>query len=296
MNDLTKNVILTPFHLLYRISPEMDLKILFRLKQGYQLDLDNPRTYNEKLQWIKLYDHNPLMPRCCDKFEVREMIERQGYGNLLNQLLWQGFEPEKIPFDELPDRFVIKVTHGSTFNIICTNKSKLNRRDAIARCNRWLNAKFLPCYGEWFYGKVKPRVIVEEYIESEDGEQLRDYKVFCFHGVPRYIRVDSDRFTDHKMDVFTTDWKRIPGAHMGYRCSDYNFERPECLAELLEIAGKLSRPFLHARVDFYIVRNRIYFGEITFTNGAGFDRFSSYEFDLKMGEWLKLPTHGGGND
>ena len=152
MDNLKKNVILTPFNILYKFSPKLTLEILFRLKLGYPLNLDDPQTYNAKLQWIKLYDHNPLMPKCCDKYAVREYIESKGYGNLLNKLICQGFDPAQIPFDELPDRFVIKVTHGSTFNIICTDKSKLDREDVIKKCRKWLKAKFLPCYGEWSYG------------------------------------------------------------------------------------------------------------------------------------------------
>lgn len=215
MNNITKNIILAPFNILYRISPELDLEILFFLKQNYKLNLKNPKTYNEKLQWIKLYDHNPLMPKCCDKYMVRQFVENKGCGHILNELYWQGFDPAEIPFDDLPSKFVIKVTHGSTFNIICTDKDSLDREQVIDKCKKWLKAKFLPCYGEWFYGIEKPRVIVEKFIESSDDEQLRDYKVFCFNGEPQVIRVDTDRFTKHKMDFFYTDWRMITGAAMG---------------------------------------------------------------------------------
>lgn len=288
MNNVTKSIVLTPFNLLYKISPEKELELIFRIKQGYKLHLKNPKTYNEKLQWIKLYDHNLLMPKCCDKFTVRKFVENQGCGEILNRLIWQGFTPEDIPFDLLPKRFVIKATHGSTFNIICKDKEKLNRKYVINQCEKWLNAKFLPCYGEWFYGIEKPRIIIEEYIESSDDEQLRDYKVFCFNGIPKLIRVDTDRFTNHKMDFYDCEWNSIPNAGMGCPVSGRNIEKPSCLSKLLMYASKLSEPFYHARVDFYIVNSQIIFGEITFTNGAGFDRFSSYEFDLMMGEWLKI--------
>lgn len=291
MNNLTKNIVLTPFNLLYKINPELDLKILFWLKQGYRLNLDNPKTYNEKLQWIKLYDRNPLMPICCDKYAVRSYVEGKECGDILNHLIWEGLNPEDIPFDKLPKKFVIKVTHGSTFNIICTDKSKLDRKAVIEKCQKWLKAKFLPCYGEWFYGKKPPRVIVEKYIESDDGD-LKDYKVFCFNGEPQYIRIDSARFTDHRSDFYDTNWNYLEGKHSGYSCAGNNFTKPSCLNEMLEYAKKLSAEFLHARVDFYIVGDRIVFGEITFINGAGFDKFSSYDFDLEMGSKLKLPIEG----
>lgn len=289
MNNLTKNILLFPFNILYKISPSLTLRILFRIKQGYKLNLKNPETYNEKLQWIKLNDKNCLMPICCDKYMVRKFVYEQGAGNILNELYWSGENPEDIPFDKLPEKFVIKVTHGSTFNIICKENGKLNRQKTIKLCRKWLKAKFLPCYGEWFYGKIKPKVIVEKFLESDDGKQLRDYKVFCFNGEPQYIRIDSDRFTEHKNDIFTVNWERVMNANMGFPCSKNDFKKPECLDKMLEYARLLSAPFLHARVDFYIINNVVYFGEITFTNGAGFDKFSSYQFDLEMGNKLKLP-------
>lgn len=288
MNNLTKNILLAPFNLLYKISPEIDLIVLFYLKQHYKLNLKKPKTYNEKLQWIKLYDKNPLMPKCCDKFTVREFVKQQGCGEILNNLIWEGFNPEDIPFENLPEKCVIKVTHGSTFNIIQSGGGKVSPEVVVKKCNKWLKAKFLPCYGEWFYGIEKPRVIIENFIESADDTQLRDYKVFCFNGEPRLIRVDTDRFTDHKMNVFDCSWNHVKDAGMGYVTSEREFEKPTCLYELLNYAAKLSKPFHHARVDFYIVKDKIYFGEITFTNGAGFDRFSSYEFDLAMGNMLDL--------
>ncbi len=288
MNNLIKNIILFPFNFLYKISPAADLKVLFLLKQHYKLDLNNPKTYNEKLQWIKLYDRNPLMPKCCDKYAVREYVKQQGCGEILNHLIWQGDDPEDIPFAELPAKYVIKVTHGSTFNIIQNGQLQITHKEIVKTCKKWLKAKFLTCYGEWFYGIEKPRVIIEDFIESADDTQLRDYKVFCFNGVPLMIRIDTDRFTDHKMDFFDCRWNRMENAGMGYKNSGRVFKKPECLERVLEYAAKLSAPFHHARVDFYIVKDRIYFGEITFTNGAGFDRFSTYDFDLMMGNWLRL--------
>ena len=286
LDNLIKNVILTPFNVLYKVDPALTLEILFRLKQGYPLDLKDPKTYNEKLQWVKLNDRAPLMAACCDKYHVREYVKARGLEHILNGLLWEGFDPAEIPYDTLPDKFVIKVTHGSTFNIICEDASKLDRDEVTKKCRKWLRAKFIPCYGEWFYGKRRPRVIVEDYIESTDGEALKDYKVFCFNGKPLLIRVDTDRFSAHRDTVYDCDWHLIEGAHMGHGCGKA-IEKPECLDELLEYAHILSEPFRHARVDFYIT-DRITFGEITFTNGAGFDKFSSYEFDRMMGDHFEL--------
>ncbi len=291
MDTLVKNLILTPFNLLYRLSPELDLKLLFRLKLGYKLNLKEPCTYNEKLQWIKLYDKNPLIPVCCDKYTVRKYLESKGRGSLLNELLWEGFHPEEIPFDRLPDRFVIKVTHGSTFNIICRDKSNFDAGAAVAKCRKWLKAKFLPCYGEWFYGVEKPRIIVERYLEGDNGQPLFDYKFFCFNGEPRLIYVDTWKSGKHAINAYDMDFRLLDGVELGYpNDKDTKIEKPACLDEMKKIAADLSKDFLHVRVDLYYTHGKIYFGELTFTKGAGFGKIKPYEFDKKMGGWLKLPA------
>lgn len=290
LNNLTKNMILLPFNIMYLFSPKLTLKTLFRLKQGFPLNLEHPRTYTEKLQWIKLYDKNKLMPICCDKYTVRKYVKKKGCAEILNQLFWQGTDPEQIPFDTLPDQFVIKVTHGSTFNIICRDKSALDREDVKKKCTKWLKAQYLPCYGEWFYGIVKPRIIVEAYLEDQNSpyRDLIDYKIFCFNGKPEYIRVMSDRSNTLHEEIYDTKWNLLKGKSMGFPCAREASPAPECLEELLHYARILSEDFKHARMDFYIVNGKIYFGEITFTSGAGFHRFPSYEFDLEVGSKFSL--------
>lgn len=290
MDNLTKNLILTPFNLLYKLSPKLDLQLLFRLKMGHKLDLKNPRTYNEKLQWIKLYDKNPLMIRCCDKYAVRAYIESKGYGHILNRLLWEGFDPEQIPFDDLPDRFVVKVTHGSTFNILVTDKDSLDRADVIKKCKKWLKAKFLPCYGEWFYGIEPPRVIVEAYLEGENGLPLFDYKFFCFNGQPKLVYIDTWKDGKHTINAYDEDCNLYKGVRLGYPNDDETqVVKPDSWEEMKRIAADLSKDFLHVRVDFYYTHGKIYFGELTFTKGAGFGKIEPFSFDEKMGSWLQLP-------
>lgn len=286
MNTVTKNIVLAPFNLIYKLSPKLELQLIFRIKQGYKLNLKNPQTYNEKLQWIKLYDRNVWMPKCCDKYAVREYIKKIGCENLLNKLYWEGINPDRIPYDTLPNKFVIKVTHGSTFNIIVTDKSKIEKEELNKKLNKWLKAKFIPCYGEWFYGIVPPRIIIEQYLESGNGDELYDYKVFCFNGRAKLVDVHSGRFGLHKRNIYDLDWN-LQKVNFKYD----NFEgidKPELLDQLIEKAEMISSAFHHARVDFFIANNKIYFGEITFTNGAGFDKIKPFDFDLKMGNWLKL--------
>ena len=291
MNTLTKNLILFPFNWLYKISPALELKLMFRLKQGYSLDLKNPQTYNQKLQWIKLYDRNELMPLCCDKYTVRDYAKNMGCESILNELYWHGENPDDIPYDVLPDQFVIKVTHGSTFNIIVKDKSKLDRQETANKLRKWLKAEFIACYGEWFYGKIKPRIVIEKYLEDSNSQELRDYKIFCFNGKAKFVDVHSGRFGEHKRNVYDLEWNFLDDVYLKYD-HDELIPRPAVLNELLQYAEKLSKPFLHARVDFFIVNDRIYFGEITFTNGAGFDRIKPYSFDEEMGRLLKIPSLG----
>ena len=288
MNTMVKNAVLAPFNALYALSPELCLRALFRLKQGYKLDLGNPTTFSEKIQWIKLYDRNPLMPRCADKYEVRGYVDECGCGKYLNELLWHGDDPAQIPFDELPERYVVKVTHGSTFNIIVDGTKPVDREEVVHKCRKWLRAKFLPCYGEWFYGRcggVEPSVVVERYIES-DGEGLDDYKVFVMNGKAALTLVCTGRTADaHYEDYYDNDWNLIEGCDMGEERSGKAIPKPACFDEMIGAAETLAAPFNHARVDFYITGGgapRLIFGEITFTSGSGFDRFHPRAFD----EWL----------
>ena len=288
MNTLAKNLILFPFNLLYKISPELELKLMFRLKQGYSLDLKNPETFSQKLQWIKLYDKNELMPLCCDKYTVRGYVEDMGCGEILNELYWHGTDPEQIPYDTLPDQFVIKVTHGSTFNIIVKDKNKLDRQEVSPKIRKWLKADYLACYGEWFYGQVPPRIIVEKYLEDKNGQELRDYKVFCFNGKAKLIDVHSGRFDGHKRNLYDLNWNFLEDVYIKFDHGEV-IPKPEALEEMLQYAETLSKRFLHARVDFFIVNGKIYFGELTFTSGAGFSVIKPRSFDVEMGKMLELP-------
>jgi len=287
MNYTIKNIILTPINILYRLSPSLALRILFRIKNGYKLNLDNPKTYNEKIQWIKLFDKDELIPICADKFTVREFVDSRGCPEILNDLIWEGYNPEEIPFDSLPKKFAIKATHGSGFNILCTDKSKIDEVKIKKQLNKWLKRKFIRCYGEWFYGIVKPRIIIEKYLSDDTQDIPIDYKIMCFNGIPKFIIVDTDRFTGHKRNIYDLDWNFRKEVSMGFK-NDKPILPPKKLAEMLRYASTLSKGFRHARVDLYLVNEKIYFGEITFTNGAGFDRIMPYEFDIEMGELFKI--------
>ena len=290
MNEITKSLILTPFNLLYKISPKFELQMLFRLKTKRKLNFDNPKSFNEKLNYLKLYDTkiaNELKPVLCDKYRVREYVEKLAGRQILNELYWEGFDPKDIPYDKLPNQFVIKVTHGSTFNIIVKDKNTLNRNKVEKKLHTWLKAKFIPCYGEWWYGKVRPRIIIEKYLENHDKGELIDYKVFCFHGVPKLIDVHAGRFGNHTRNLYDVKWNFYKDARIKYPQGEV-MSKPNQLKELLKYAEILSKDFKHVRIDFFMVDEKIYFGEFTFANGAGFDAITPYEFDLEMGSWLNV--------
>ena len=300
MNQTLKKALLFPFDCLYRISPKTELKLLFWMKQKYPLNLDHPRTFNEKLQWMKLNYDDPVREQCSDKFAVRSFVEARCPETLV-KLYWQGYDAEKLPFDELPEKFVIKVTHGSGFNIICPDKAKLNREKTVKQLNTWLKEKYILCYGEAFYGKVKPSIIVEEYLEANGAQGLIDYKVMCFDGQPKYIWVAFDRYSKEGPQgvVFDTHWNVIENVWMSYPLRDRAKipAKPEQLDELLECARKLSAGLPHVRVDMYISNGKIIFGEMSFSHGAGLDKIKPYEFDVELGShWILPECPGGKND
>ncbi|WP_051254644.1 ATP-grasp fold amidoligase family protein [Halobacillus kuroshimensis] len=295
MDKTLKNIVLTPMNFLYKINPKIGLKTLYFMKYFSKLNIDNPKTYNEKLNWMKINYRNELMPLCADKYTVRQYVKEKGCGEILTKLLWEGFNAEDIPFENLPQKFVIKVTHGSGNNIICKNKNELDKNRTIKRLNQWLKQKYLPCYGEWFYGIIKPRIIVEEFISDDHLNIPVDYKVFCFNsveginGAPVTV-IDTDRFTTHKRKVYDDTWQELRNIRINFPLDEEKeFKKPDQYEEMLNYAKILSEPFPHARVDFYIMNERLYFGEITFMSDAGFGNISPKSFNEKMGQWIKLP-------
>lgn len=298
MNKKIKNLMLTPFNWLYRISPKTDIKLLYRLKCHKKLDLDHPRTYNEKLNWLKLFYRNELMPVCADKFKARGYVESMGYGKYLPQLYWHGDKAEDIPFDTLPDAFVLKSTSGSGNNIIVHDKSKLDIEATKKQVSMWLKEKYLIGYGEWHYEKIKPSIIVEELLSDGVNFVPADFKFFCFNnyngsrGSVGCIAVDLDRYVGHKRLIFDDEWTYLPDVDFGFDNKyDSEIPKPAKFDEMCEVATKLASPFPHCRVDFFVLGDNFYIGELTFFNGAGFDMVSPAEYNELMGSWIKLPDN-----
>ncbi len=233
------------------------------------------------------------MPICADKYLAREYIEKHGYGEYLPKLLWDGQDPAEIPFDSLPKSFVIKSSTGSGNNIICKDKSTLDRKQTVKKLKKWLKEKYLPCYGEWHYEKIKPCIIIEEYLSDGENYVPVDYKLFCFNGLDNgdvgCIAVDLGRYVDHRRNIYDAEFNYLQQVSFGFeRDENAKIERPGAYDQMRRIAHDLAKPFPHVRVDFFVIGDRFYIGELTFFNGAGYDMITPHEYNVQMGDWIKL--------
>jgi len=280
-----------------RLIPDsVYLKYMYRRIMRKKLDLKNPRTFNEKLQWLKLHDRKPEYTKMVDKYEVRKYIKKKIGEQYLIPLVggpWDTFDD--IDFSKLPDQFVLKCTHDSGSVAICKNKKDFDIEAIRKKFNRALKGNFFYGGREWPYKNVKPRIIAEKYMADESGTELKDYKIFNFNGIPKIIQVDYNRFVRHKRNLYSTDWKYMDVA-IKYE-TDPNIEicKPVKLDEMLGMAQSLSQNIPHIRTDFYSIGDRIYFGELTFYHESGFGKFMPDEWDKIFGDWLMLPNKAFGD-
>ena len=265
------------------------LRLQYFLKLGRWLHLKKPRLYNEKLQWIKLHDRNPDAVRFADKLAVRDYVKETAGEQYLIPLIASYDSVGDIDWDSLPDRFAVKCTHGSGSNILCADKRKLDIEASKAKLNGWMARNWYWLSREWPYLEIKPRIMVEAFLGTDDGTVPFDYKIMCFEGEPTYIIVDADRYTEHTRNFYDKNWVKqdMFNRHPNI---PYDIERPDQLAEMIEVARKLSQGIHHVRVDFYIVSGKVYFGEMTFFHGYGMEVFKPTEFERHMGDLIKLPT------
>ena len=274
-----------------RLLPDkVYISLLYRMRLGKWPNLKNPKSYNEKLQWIKLYDRRPEYSTMVDKYEVKKYIaDRIGEEYIIPTLgVWDKFD--QIDFDKLPDQFVLKCTHDSGGLVICQDKSKLDMEAARKKIENSLKDNYFWNSREWPYKNVKPRIIAEKYMVDESGVELKDYKLFTFNGVPKYIEVDFDRYLGgHKRNLYTLDWEYMNVRNKHPNAPEVKIEKPECLEQLIELSKKLSEGIPHVRTDFYVINGKIYFGELTFFHGSGMQTFQPESFEMEMGSWLTLP-------
>lgn len=270
-----------------RKSDEDFICELYQKRTGKTLNLYNPETFTEKLQWMKIHHKDPLMSICADKYGVREYVKGKGLECILNPLIAIYDSVDEIDYSVLPDKFVLKGTHGSGWIVLCKNKNELDIKGYNRIMRSWLKQNIYYSGREWVYNDIPHRIVCEEYIDSK-GDDLRDFKIFCFGGKPIYIQVDGDRFSSHKRAYYNLDWEKMPFQYGDY-AKDYTADKPENLDEMLKIAEVLSEPFPFSRIDLYNVEGRIIFGEITFFPDAGFANFDPPETDYEIGKLFELP-------
>lgn len=270
------------------MSDEDFLKMRFKVIFGYDLDLENPKGYNEKLQWLKLYDRKPLYTTLVDKYEVKKYIaDLIGEEYVIKTLgIYDKFDD--IDFEKLPNQFVMKCTHDSGGIVICKDKTKLDIKKAKKKIEKSLKTNYYYRGREWPYKNVKPRIIIEEYLSDGSGKSINDYKFFCFDGEVKALFISSDREEVLKADFYDADFNLLPFT-IEHPNSGKIMEKPKNYEKMKELAETISKGFTHVRVDFYNINGKIYFGEITFFYASGFKKFDPPSWDRTFGDWIVLP-------
>ena len=268
------------------------LKLQYRIKCDRKLNLNNPKRYTEKIQWYKLYYRDPVMQQCADKYLVREYVKSKGLESILNELYAVFETPDDICFEQLPDQFVLKLSNGSSTNLLVDDKNALDLNQVKQQFRDFVAQSGSSAGREWVYAtENKPVIVAERYLRDPENEHraLRDYKFLCFNGEPEYIDCVDDRFTDHCCHILhDPQWNKL---HVNVGDSSFEAEqdKPENLEQMLQIARTLSADFPAARIDLYSIEGKVYFGEITFFPWSGYVKYTPDEFDLKLGEKFILP-------
>ena len=287
--DLLKHAHKWYFSILYIGSPVLASKYIYHHNLGKILNLKNPKDFNEKLQWLKLYWQNPLIAKCGDKYEVREYVEKSGCEEILAEIYGVYDKSSEINWDSLPKKFALKCTHGCGFNIICDNKDKLDKDKASKQLDKWLKIRIDKYAAEIHYSKMKPRIICEQYIETDAGFLPVDYKFLCFNGKAKLVTVCSERITKLNFQFVDLNWKTMDIGSSLYPAGALP-KKPECFEEMIKYSELLAAPFPFVRIDLYNFNGKPILGEMTFTPGAAMnDNFSETGLQL-LGEMLELPA------
>lgn len=285
--DSTKKIILSNI-----FSPETLSKYYYYKSNNEKLNLKNPTTFSEKIMWLKLntYNNNDLVTQCADKYRVRDYVTECGLGHTLNELLYVWESPDEINWSKLPEKFAIKGNHGAGYNLICSDKDKLDILRAEETIQKWLDEDYWKRMAEINYKYIPKKIICESFIGADDDEDLTlpsDYKIYCFNGVPKAILYMQDRDTETYGVFMDTDWNFLSYIDK-YDTSDIIPGKPETLEEMLGYAETLSEPFPFVRVDFYEHDGKVIFGELTFTPAAGLNPSETMIDGKSMGDLIEL--------
>ena len=271
------------------MSDEAYLKRLFRAVHGYELDLEHPQTFNEKLQWLKIHDRKDIYTTMVDKYEAKKYVSAKiGDKHIIPTLgVWDHFDD--IDFSKLPKSFVLKCTHDSGSVVLVKDKDDWDKESAKRKLEHGLSRNYYWSGREWPYKNVKPRIIAEQFMMDGDGAELTDYKIMCFNGKVECSFTCTGRQSPRGLHVtfYDRQWKKMPFARH-YPTEQKSGPRPRNYEKMMELAEKLAASLKFARVDFYEINNQIYFGEITFFPGNGMEEFSPVEWDYQLGSWIQL--------
>ncbi len=273
------------------LPPKIYTPISYEYYTGKKLDLENPIEFNEKLQWMKVFYHPKILNLLVDKYAVRTYVEEKIGAQYLNDIYGVYDKPESIPFEELPNKFVVKATHTSSHNLIVTDKTNLDKKKAIKSFHKWLSKNQYYRIGqEWAYKDVPPRIVVEKFLKDDEENSLIDYKFYCFNGTPKFLEVHLDRADNHKRGFFDFDFKPLPYRYVSLEKSISSaIKKPTNLEEMIKFAEILSGNFPFVRVDFYSIQGKTIFGEMTFYPSDGRKDFIPDEYNKIIGDYIILP-------
>lgn len=284
MQGWIKDLLIICFRLSAVLPDDLYLKLIYRIRVGRKLNLVNPQTFTEKIQRMKLEDHNSVYSIVADKYAVRKYVEDRIGARYLTKLYGVYQSEEEIPFETLPTRFVLKATHDSGGLIVVPDKSVLDIKKAKKKLSKCLKRNFYWKGREWSYKNIKPQIICEEYLEDNEKKDLYDYKFFCFHGEPRLLFVATERKDGTKFDFFDVEFNHLDIKNH-YPNSRKEIKKPDNFDTMLKLARILSQDFEQIRVDFYNIQGKIYFGEMTLYHFSGLEKFEPDEWDKKIGDW-----------
>ena len=274
--------------LLNILPDDIYIKTEFRLHFGYDLNLSEPKTFNEKIQWLKLHNRKNVYTTMVDKYLSKNYVSNLIGEEYLIPTIGVYNRFDDINFNNMPEQFVIKCTHDSGGIVICKDKKKLDLKKAKKKINKFLKRKYYYMHREWPYKNVNPKIIVEKYMENKEQNELTDYKVMCFNGVAKIIFTCTERFSNGlKVTFFDLKWNKLP-FERHYPSSEQDIPKPKNLKKMIELSEKLSKNIPFLRIDWYEVNGKLYFGELTFYPGGGLEEFTPMEWDRKLGDMIDL--------
>ncbi len=273
-------------------APSMDdrkyLQFDWYVRYGWCLDLNNPRSFNEKIQWLKLHDRNEKYKYLVDKYEVKKIVAQRIGSKYVVPIVGVYDSFSDIDFRELPEQFVIKNTHDSGSTVICRDRNNFDIKEASEKINRTWRQDYFYYEREWSYKGIRPRVLIEELLIDENTFDINDYKFFCFDGEVKLVQVDFDRTIEHKRNLYSPEWEFLEASICYPNDKFHVIKKPDSLDEMLWCAKELSKGIPHVRIDLYYVRGRVYFGEYTFYHGGGYEEFRPKELGMRLGQYISV--------